>query len=300
MRWFIVFSTIIAGVSSCIPDYHQCVGLTYHGEVKCCTSSARCTLINDYWWQCNPCDTARKSVTDPANFDNVNGFIEGVKVLKQNGIYDNFTRQHGASQTFFQFHKNALFLPWHRWFVSQLEDAIRRDNPCFAMPYWDWSADAADPLGSAMWSLIGEANTHGGCLQTGPFVDFRGALDGECIRRDANVSHAHLFTVDELATLVSVNQSFLNFSHILENTAHAMPHLLVAHQMSSMPSPDDPLFYFHHAFTDIVLVSYLRCHPDESSRDLNDLVLPYTPGMTVADAMNIDSSSDYDHDRLCL
>ena len=320
-----VLVLFVVSAYACIPDYHQCGGLNYRGESACCSKNAGCEYVNDYWWQCNPItglpepaatpaptpepttpkpdcskNKTRKSVTDPTNSENVQMFIDGVVSLKQSGVYDNFTKQHGLNTTFFQFHKNELFLPWHRWFVNQLEEAIRLDSPCFAMPYWDWSADAADPLASAMWSLIGEANSNGSCLQTGPFVNFTGAFDGKCIRRDTNASHAHLFTVDELANLVSENRSFLNFSHVFENTAHAMPHLLVAHQMSSMPSPDDPLFYLHHAFTDVVLQSFMRCHPNENASVIYDTPLPYAdPPLTVRDVMAIDVPTDYDHTRLC-
>ena len=295
LLWLLLFPF----VRSCVPDYHQCGGLTYGGETACCSDSAQCVVINDYWHQCNPCDQRRRSVTDPANYDNVRAFIDGVTELKNNGIYDNFTKQHGNATTFFQFHKNALFLPWHRWYVSQLENKIRETTPCFAMPYWDWSADSDDPLGSALWSIIGEANTQGGCLKGGPFSTFLGAFDHKCIQRDTNVSRIQLFSTDELATLVSLNQSFLKFSHLFEDTAHAMPHLLVSHQMSSMPSPDDPLFYLHHAFTDVVLASYMKCHPRENASSIASVLLPYANGLTVRDAMAINAETDYDHQRLC-
>jgi hypothetical protein len=79
-----------------------------------------------------------------------------------------------------------------------------------------------------------------------------------------------------------------------------MPHLLVANQMSSMPSPDDPLFYLHHAFTDVVLSSFMRCHPARGPDAIASVLLPYADGVTVADAMAIDAPTDYDSTRLCL
>lgn len=250
------------------------------------------------------CDKTRRSVADPQNAANVRMFVHGVTRLKASGLYDNLTRQHGANETFLQIHESTIFLPWHRWFVAQMEDAIRLElnAPCFAMPYWDWSADAADPMGSAVWSVVGEANSHGSCLTTGPFAGFRGALDGECLRRDTNVSHAHahLFTTDELGALVAQNRSFLNFSRTFEDTAHAGPHRLVAQQMASLPSPDDPLFYLHHAFTDVVLQSFLCCHPGERlPLEVGAAVLPYAGGLRAADVIDREILTDYNYTRLC-
>lgn len=297
--------------SACVSNYQQCGGLDYTGDSVCCSLDSLCVEINDYWWQCQPqptpppvvepvatpqpdlipdgCDNVRRSVTDPLN-PHVQTFIDGVKSLKASGEYDEITKQHGNATTFFRMHKNAMFLPWHRWYVWQLEQKIRNiTGKCFAMPYWDWSADAADPLASPLWTIIGEANTNGSCLKTGPFVDFRGVYDGDCIRRNTNPENAKLFTKQELTELIHENKTFIEWSHHFEDTAHARPHLLVAKQMSSMPAPDDPLFYLHHAFTDLVFTEFLRCY--NASLKLDEVLIPFSSNVTIADAIAL--SIDY-------
>lgn len=315
--WTLLFLSLSR---ACVPDYEQCGGRGYSGDSACCLPGSACVEVNPYWYQCemattlptmaptiaptstpaSSCDETRKSITDPSNI-HTQTFIDGVVLLKQSGVYDELTKQHGNASTFFRFHKNVMFLPWHRWYVWQLEDQIRKvTGKCFAMPYWEWSSDAVDPLSSTLWTLIGEANTGGGCLTSGPFVDFRGAYDGECIRRNTSAANARLFSQAELQALLksSSNMSFVQWSHEFEDTAHAQPHLLVGEQMSSMPAPDDPLFYLHHAFTDLVFSSYLACRPNDTAIGLHSVFLPFGQNVTVADSLEL--SITYDSLEPCL
>ena len=36
-------------------------------------------------------------------------------------------------------HQRDLFLPWHRWYVLQYENILRRIDCQITVPYWDWS-----------------------------------------------------------------------------------------------------------------------------------------------------------------
>jgi tyrosinase len=50
-------------------------------------------------------------------------------------------------------HGNWWFYVWHRGFVGYFEEIIRRysDDPNFAMPYWDWTAQAEPQIPAAMF-----------------------------------------------------------------------------------------------------------------------------------------------------
>lgn len=53
-----------------------------------------------------------------------------------------------ATNTFsFQVHYGWFFLPWHRAYLVNLEQKIRRilKEPAFALPYWDWTRNARIP-----------------------------------------------------------------------------------------------------------------------------------------------------------
>ena len=42
-------------------------------------------------------------------------------------------------------HSGDLFLPWHRWFLSIMEDLLRQIDCGVTIPYWDWSHVSRDP-----------------------------------------------------------------------------------------------------------------------------------------------------------
>lgn len=42
-------------------------------------------------------------------------------------------------------HNRDLFLPWHRWFLSKMEDLLRQIDCRVTIPYWDWSYVSEDP-----------------------------------------------------------------------------------------------------------------------------------------------------------
>jgi tyrosinase len=105
---------------------------------------------------------------------NVNSLSDGEKEslvaalleLKRRGEYDKFVHMHhhimiatvlphephdanyrnGA-------HRGPAFLPWHREFLMQLEQALRQIEPNVFIPYWDWTEDAtlSDPTSAAVW-----------------------------------------------------------------------------------------------------------------------------------------------------
>ncbi len=53
-----------------------------------------------------------------------------------------------ATRTFgYQVHYGWFFLPWHRAYLVNLEQKIRRvlKEPAFALPYWDWTRNARVP-----------------------------------------------------------------------------------------------------------------------------------------------------------
>lgn len=66
-------------------------------------------------------------------------------------------------------HRGPVFLPWHRWFMLELEGQMQRvlGDPNFGLPYWDWAADGdrtpAQQLASALWrtDALGRANAAG-------------------------------------------------------------------------------------------------------------------------------------------
>ena len=66
-------------------------------------------------------------------------YIDGMIELSNQGKLKIFTQQHENLQASNQAHGNSAFLPWHRYFLWELESNIRGlggNFSCFSMPYW--------------------------------------------------------------------------------------------------------------------------------------------------------------------
>ncbi|TQV92122.1 monooxygenase [Cordyceps javanica] len=58
-------------------------------------------------------------------------------------LYDDFSYSHAS--VVYSAHRNAYFLPWHRWFTHLFDASLRRNcGYTGPTPYWDWSRDHAD------------------------------------------------------------------------------------------------------------------------------------------------------------
>ena len=66
-------------------------------------------------------------------------YIDGLLTLSQQGKLQRFTQQHLNATASIQAHQNSAFLPWHRYFIWELESQIRElggNYSCFSLPYW--------------------------------------------------------------------------------------------------------------------------------------------------------------------
>jgi hypothetical protein len=61
-------------------------------------------------------------------------------------------------------HSAAQFLPWHRWYLNQLEDVLRKVVPGITIPYWAWEDEPrGQQFSSSFWDAdIGFGGGRGG------------------------------------------------------------------------------------------------------------------------------------------
>lgn len=90
-------------------------------------------------------------------------FVNAVLELKRSGGYDSFVSTHN---TFIVSdtdngervgHRSPSFLPWHRRFLLQFEEALQAIDPTVNLPYWDWTADRT--TGASIWGPTSWAAT---------------------------------------------------------------------------------------------------------------------------------------------
>ncbi|MGM8909244.1 tyrosinase family protein [Psychrobacter sp. 1U1] len=124
-------------------------------------------------------------------------------------------------------HRGPAFLPWHRAYIRQFELDLDRLVPGVTLPYWNWAADAADPMNAAVWAndlMGGNGSGAGNFVQDGPFradiwdivvvdVDFRDLdltnpqvrIDEDLVRRfGASVRAPNLPTQDHVDEIQAI------------------------------------------------------------------------------------------------
>ncbi len=249
-------------------------------------------------------------------------YVSGVLLLKANGTYDTMVRVH--LDNMHHAHSGPAFLPWHREYLLRYEKALQSvlGNPNFALPYWDWAADAAlpDPTTAPIW----QANFLGGNgnpVTTGAFANWpileenppgSGILLPASLRRAFGAGINNLPTQAEVDSVMSItpydrspwNQTPINsFRNQLEGfrgpNIHNRVHVWVGGAMLPPTSPNDPVFWLHHCNVDRLWALWQANNPTEgykptsggpSGHNLNDNMAPWNSGTDLrkpADVLDI-------------
>jgi hypothetical protein len=127
-------------------------------------------------------------------------FKDALNAAKADGSYDDFIERHhhsmmtatlspgeaGTSNTRNVAHRGPAFLPWHRYFCRELELVLQEKRPLVTLPYWDWAADAGNPISAALWNtnpaqriyVGGNGTGPNGEVTTGPFTGWTALISG--------------------------------------------------------------------------------------------------------------------------
>lgn len=224
-------------------------------------------------------------------------FVQAVLELKRLGGYDKYVRLHARyfaadGETGLRMaHMAPTFFPWHRKFVLTFEQELRMIDPTVTIPYWDWTVDRSPS--SALWDadfMGGDGRDSDGQVMTGPFayrtgnwpITF-GVTAEKFLTRNMGRPHPKpipLPTKAELDGALAVATydaapwdsapSTRGFRNKLEGWTvdarkggylHNRVHQWVGGQMVGGASPNDPVFWLHHAFIDLIWVRWQRRHP---------------------------------------
>ncbi|WP_432055440.1 tyrosinase family protein [Streptomyces sp. bgisy022] len=213
-------------------------------------------------------------------------FVDALLAVKRRGEYDEFVRMHieyytaDGERGLRAAHMAPSFLPWHRRFLLDLENALRRVDDSVTVPYWDWTRDRS-PDGPP-WTddlLGGNGRRSDRRVTTGPFA-FAG---GNWTLRE-NVTDENYLTRDlgrsrdpiDLPTRADLEAALKDpvydappwdstatkgFRNKLEGWGsgrgsvswrnHNRVHRWVGGAMVGGASVNDPVFWLHHAFIDL-------------------------------------------------
>ncbi|KAJ9476239.1 Tyrosinase_Cu-bd domain-containing protein [Pseudozyma hubeiensis] len=207
--------------------------------------------------------------------------VSGIKTSKT--LFDDFPAIH--IQQSHNIHGVAAFLPWHRRFVQARERALRSCGYTGPTPYWDWTKAAdtgkpkIDPVFSTQKGFGGNGDQNkDGAVTKGPFgnftVDMREGdsdtplYDPHLLRRelDDNPVLIGLFNSTAVAK-GQVIPTFNDYRYYLEGTPHGAVHQYIAGDMAPSQSPNDPLFFLHHAQVDRLWALWQDQNPSKRLTD---------------------------------
>ena len=249
----------------------------------------------------------RKSVAALTN-DEINRLVTAVNALKQPdpvtgvSVHDQFVAVHGAvmrievtfqsgqTQTTNMAHWNIGFCPWHRQYLLAFERALQTIDISVTLPYWDWDDPAAshtlfsDGFAGSLGPSGGPADVVDGRFAPFPITPALAEIWGTPLTRGGGLDLSWPPTVGAIAWLENLRFSASGthplwiFWRLLEagwpnllTATHNAGHNYVGGHMGGDFSPNDPVFWFHHANVDRIWArwqqNYLAAengnHPDD-------------------------------------
>jgi tyrosinase len=174
-------------------------------------------------------------------------------------IYENFAQSHSNQVS--GAHFGAYFLPWHRQMLYEFELALNRvapPGPTISIPYWDWSAVNTNfKRDFDTWAKMGGA-VEAQAIPNPPFARWSSIAGGSHdVTRGFTVGGEvpfaeYLTSPETIDRTINGGDTFAIMSAFVESI-HNSPHRSIGGDMDSLSfSPNDPIFYSHHAFVDLI------------------------------------------------
>jgi hypothetical protein len=152
---------------------------------------------------------------------------------------------------------SPAFLPANRMFLLQFETLLQEvlNDPDYAMPYWDSSIDAEDPVHSELLSsdfFGGNGNpARDNALTSGVFSDWVTVYPHPTVLTrhfDSQDGIGPFFNVEHIRYLLRNTNHYDRFRVLVETKASARVHLGIGGQMGSIDAFfNDPLSWLHRA-----------------------------------------------------
>ncbi|ORX93833.1 Di-copper centre-containing protein, partial [Basidiobolus meristosporus CBS 931.73] len=206
-------------------------------------------------------------------------------------IYDRFVDIH--LQNVASAHAIPAFFPWHRMFVKAFEQQLQIINPNVAVPYWDWTLDSQAPEKSEIFfpQYFGSSG-ESLCIEDGPFSGWMmNTPKPHCLRRKWNKGKqiSAFYPPELLSRILNEAKSYAEFRVAVEAAPHGLVHVNIGSDggdVSTMWSPNDPIFWIHHSFVDKIWADFQIAKPalagtydgkDRSNRTVSkdDIIPPF-------------------------
>lgn len=207
--------------------------------------------------------------------------VDSVVLPGKQKRYDDFVQVHknamlGPDMFMPMPHRGPLFYPWHRIFLKQFElslQAAANDNSII-IPYWDWTITGANnPFTIDFLGGDGD-KAQGQRVTTGPFAYTTGRFEIRVwdhdngdpgLRRDLGEEPG-----SNLPTAGDVTSALARIPYspgpgawetVSEGFLHNPVHNWINGNMADATSPNDPVFFLHHCYLDLLWERWKLQHP---------------------------------------
>jgi tyrosinase len=189
----------------------------------------------------------------------------------QPSVYDKLVQMHVLLSA--QIHSVAAFLPWHRFYLFLFEKVLQKvsGNPDLFVPYWNWALDSQTPDLAEIWG-DNEQTEFGRdgdpaadfCVSSGAFRGWKPMYPTpHCLRRKWTEPGriGALYSPENLMAAASTAVNYAAFRPSIEGAPHASVHINIGGavgDMAMMHSPNDPVFFLHHAYVDFLWAQWQK------------------------------------------
>lgn len=197
----------------------------------------------------------RAADADASHMVSFRNALEQAQALSDNRGYNFIAGFHGAPGWYCWHHQFSrrtplqarLFLPWHRAYLWWLEQALQDRVPDTAVPYWDWTVDAAIPAAYRPAKIQAKSNALFDSKAVVPNAS--PPINRRTKRAAGKNSAARLPTAAEVSELLN-DSDWASFSDRVENL-HDQVHGWVGGDMGDVTTAAfDPIFFAHHCMID--------------------------------------------------
>ena len=228
-----------------------------------------------------------RSLTQAERCRYINAVVTASTDPQYKECYDSLVNLH---TNFFSLgiHGKPLFFPWHRWYILEMENLLRKIDCRITVPYWDWSLESDRWTQSIIWNDMcgfggnGDPGTIGRLVSTGPFAwHIWTPPEGIPLSRNFNGG------VPDSAAVALIQRNgvyqFETWHTLVEGSLHDNVHCRIGGTMCLAISANDPIFFLHHGFIDKLWSDWQNKGPDYKNLayfSQNHNEMPGTSGAT--------------------
>jgi hypothetical protein len=184
--------------------------------------------------------------------------------------WDTFALKHAS--IYDQVHSQPAFFAWHRRYLIELELMLRQYDPNVRIPYFDWTVNHDHLDQDPVWQYFGKVGNpnQNYCVNDGVFNNFKVFYYADVNRQGStrcftrNSAFPQTFSDPKPVVNAKVidEQDPTNFWNNMELGGHGLFHNGIGMDFSDHISTNDPLFFSHHAFIDMVWFVRQMRHAD--------------------------------------